>query len=139
MARSDVASGSGVRALEAPGLQVLRQLLHGADRLADLLCPHLPRREQIRAAGLGRVADAAFIDPGDNRVLAFEVVLCCRQHRVRRPQPFRLPIGAAVDHPLKDARPFGFELLAQVQVALFRRDGDGERDQVEPAPDCLVD
>jgi len=40
---------------------------------------------------------------------------------------------------LQDARPFGLELVGQLEVALAGRDRDRERDQVEPPPDCLID
>ncbi len=40
---------------------------------------------------------------------------------------------------LQDARPFEFELSCQIAVALFERDGDGERDKVEAPANGFVD
>jgi hypothetical protein len=60
-------------------------------------------------------------------------------HTCRRCQPFTLPCQASVDGPPQDRRPLGLELLAEIGVALARRDGDCERYKVQPAANGLVD
>ena len=50
-----------------------------------------------------------------------------------------MPFGATLDHPCQDSGPFGFELGIEIEIALGRRDGDGERDKMESAAHGLID
>ena len=81
---------------------------------------------------------AAFVEPRRDAVLRVEVGGGGGGDDLGRREPALLPIDAAVEHPLQDARPFRLELVAELDVALLLRDGDRERNQVEAAADGLV-
>src|SRR5262249_24877540 len=120
-------------------LKLLVQPLRASGVFAVLLGPGRPRSPKFypRLEG-ARLGLATLINPGQHRVLGFEIRVRRFRHDFWRSQADALPFKATVNHPLQDAGPFWLKLLGKLAISFFRRNSDGERNQVEAAPDCLI-
>src|ERR1700693_519121 len=107
---------------------------------ALLLAPFPERFVERTGAGRGLITDAAAIgDECGNHVHLFAVLRGRFLDFVWRSQAIGLPLQAPDDSPGENPGQLGCEhLLEVVRNALGLRDRDVERDQVDPAPDCLL-
>ena len=78
-------------------------------------------------------------DPLAYCVFRFEVFIGRDRDGFGSGEPLCLPVQTAVDCPLEDARPFGLQLIGEIEIAFLGGDTDQEWDEVQPAPDSFID
>jgi hypothetical protein len=124
---------------ETFGFKNAQEPFHRADVFTSLSGPSRPRREEIAGflPSIG-ISLAGLLDPCGEGIFGLEVSCGGLRDDLGGRKTALLPIHAAINHPLHDARQLGLELFGQRFVALVGRDGDGERNEIEAAPDCLV-
>jgi hypothetical protein len=136
----NAAAAVSALAAEAAAFQGLNKSLAGAGALTGCLGPVFPRGEQ----GSGQLPAvyalfAAFLYPCADSVFAFEIVLGCAAHGGGCRQAVVYPSKATGNYPIENARPLCFQLFWQLRIAFCGGNGDGERYEVKPPPNCFVD
>jgi hypothetical protein len=108
--------------------------------LAGIFGPAFPGAPEVGTGFPGvDVGGDAGIEPEGEDVFAGEVVIGGVTDGVGWPQATALPLEAAIYGPAEYGGPFGFELLGEIEVALWFWDCDSEGDEVQAAADGLVD